>query len=108
MNDYGRLQTLIICLDQLLTSKIHKKINLRNKIAIFFCSHHDLMQNLFTDRLWAPRLYSQEGLERPGATNANLLKLGPHGKLNSSTRVSNHTAPCMRAMDGAYYNDYYL
>ena len=35
MNDYGRLQTLIICLDQLLTSKIHKKINLRNKIAIF-------------------------------------------------------------------------
>ena len=33
MSGYGELQTLVICLDQLLTSEFHSYINLRNKIT---------------------------------------------------------------------------
>ena len=33
MSSYGKLQTLVICLGQLLVSKIHSNFNSRNKIA---------------------------------------------------------------------------
>ena len=33
MSGFGRLKTLVICLDKLLASRIHKNFNSRNKIT---------------------------------------------------------------------------
>ena len=77
MNGYDKLQTLIICLDQLLASKIHKKIKFRKKItiksAILLISifldrekvtpHYtflDLAENILSDWLWAPLLMASD------------------------------------------------
>ena len=36
MSYYGKLLTLVMCLNQLLASKIHSNFNLRDKNTIFF------------------------------------------------------------------------
>ena len=72
MNGYGKLETLVMCLSQLLALKIHN--NLRNKITKEICNppyvylptlenftppytSPDVAQTSLSDWFWAPLLY---------------------------------------------------
>ena len=63
MGGYGRLETLVICLGQILPSKFHNNFNLRNKITKKIC--HPLDFYVLTHERFASPYTSQNAVPNP-------------------------------------------
>ena len=74
MNGYGRLSTLVMCLDQLFASKLHNNSNLRTKLPKKLQT--SLFLSFYTEKICTSSYFSKFG--------TNSLKVISHGHLYSS------------------------